>query len=395
MANQGARRFILMGRTELPPRAQWHSVPAGSSVARKISVVRELESLGASVHVAPVDVANEDELRAYLDAFDSEGWPPIVGVIHAAGVADDYLISKLTDDALMDVLEPKVTGGWLLHNLLGDVELFVLFSSIGGLLGLPGQANYAAANTFLNSLAAYRRSLGLHTIAIDWGVWKDLGFALREGGQVTASHLSEMGVESFAADDGFAALAALLAANTTHSVVVPANWAQYTASRQSRRFPLLTHLMGVSSNASAKSATTGTSLHNQLLSAPAETRGVVLKTYLRDIVGQILRISSAKIKHDEALGSYGINSLMGMELRNRLERDLGLTLSATLVWNYPTIETMSAYLIERLGLVVQTSPESSAGRDTPSMEEPALGNIIADVNLLSDDDILKELMDKS
>ena len=123
MVEQGARRLILLGRTKLPPRASWSSLEAGSRLAHQIAAIRELESLGACVHLASVDVADEGQLSAFLHEFRAEGWPPIRGVVHAAGVLQDGLLVQLDAAALDAVLRPKVTGGWLLHHLLKDAPL--------------------------------------------------------------------------------------------------------------------------------------------------------------------------------------------------------------------------------------------------------------------------------
>lgn len=394
MLEQGARRFILMGRTQLPPRAQWRNIPAESDLGRKIAIVLELEALGASVHVAPVDVANEAELRAYLDTFEGEGWPPIVGVIHAAGVLDVRLIQQLDWEAMMRVLRPKLVGGWLLHTLLPSVELFVNFSSINALLGLPGQGNYAAANTFLDSLAAYHQTQGRRTLSINWGVWQGMGYASTQTGADSSEQLAAQGIGGFSAEAGARVFINVLNWNHPQLVVVPADWKLYQSERsRSRQFPMLKSLLD--EERVEQRTPQATSVVAQLWAVDSKNRLNALGDQLQELVSQILRIPAARIKRDEPLGSYGINSLMGMELRNRLERDLGLTLSATLVWNYPTIELMGAFLAERLGLVDRTTSETPAEHDSQPNEAPALSSIIADVDTLSDDDILKELMGKS
>ena len=151
--------------------------------------------MGASVHLASVDVADEDQLGAYIDEYRAEGWPPIRGVVHAAGVLHDGLLAQLDAPAFDSVLRPKVTGGWLLHRLLEDAPLdfFVMFSSAGSLLGQPGQGNYAAANAFLDALAHHRRALGQPALSINWGAWNGLGFAETAGGKRLAARLATGG----------------------------------------------------------------------------------------------------------------------------------------------------------------------------------------------------------
>jgi len=155
MVEQGARRLILLARAPLPPRCDWHEVKSGSRLAEQIGAIRELEAMGASVHHTSVDVADEAQLRSFLETYRREAWPPIRGVIHAAGVVENRTILEMDADALKAVLRPKVAGGWLLHRLLAEdpLEFFVLFSSATSLLGSPRLAHYAAANAFLDALA--------------------------------------------------------------------------------------------------------------------------------------------------------------------------------------------------------------------------------------------------
>jgi NAD(P)-dependent dehydrogenase (short-subunit alcohol dehydrogenase family) len=181
LAEQGARRLILLGRTPLPPRRAW-ATEADPQQAARIHAVRGLEALGACVHTAAVDVADEAALRGFLRDYADEGWPPIRGVVHAAGLIRDRTLAHLDAAAFGAVLRPKLIGGWLLHTLLLDTELdfFVLFSSATSLTGAAGQGNYAAANAALDALAHHRRALGLPALSINWGPWAEVGIVARD-----------------------------------------------------------------------------------------------------------------------------------------------------------------------------------------------------------------------
>ena len=212
MVAQGARRLILMGRTKLPPRSSWNSLETGSQLARQIAAIRELEESGASVHLVSADVADEKQMSAFVEQFRAEGWPPIRGVVHAAGVLQDGLLLQLDAAAMNKVLRPKMVGGWLLHRLLREAPLdfFVVFSSAGSLMGQPGQGNYAAANAFLDALAHHRRAQGLPALSINWGAWAELGFAQTEGGKTPdqaprAAGNQEHAAQARARSDGAAA----------------------------------------------------------------------------------------------------------------------------------------------------------------------------------------------
>ena len=171
----------------------------------------------------------KQQLRAFLDEFRAEGWPPIRGVVHAAGVLQDGLLVQLDAAALDSVLRPKVMGGWLLHRLLEDAPLdfFVLFSSAGSLLGQPGQGNYAAANAFLDALAHHRRAQGQPALTINWGAWADLGFADTAGGKRLAARLALLGIRSIAPKQALEVMERLLRQDSTQVVAVPVDWRQY------------------------------------------------------------------------------------------------------------------------------------------------------------------------
>src|SRR6202030_1330747 len=167
---------------------------------------------GASVHLASVDVADEQELTGFLDKFRGEGWPPIRGVVHAAGVLHDGLLVQLDASSLNSVLRPKVMGGWLLHRLLQDdpLDFFVLFSSAGSVLGQPGQGNYAAANAFLDALAHHRHAQSQPAVSINWGAWAGEGFADSAGGKRLAARLALLGISSIAPGRALEVLGRLL-----------------------------------------------------------------------------------------------------------------------------------------------------------------------------------------
>ena len=273
MVGQGARRLILMGRTNLPPRAQWNPAKVESRLAHQITAIRELEALGACVHLAAVDVADEGQLTAYLDEFRAEGWPPIRGVVHAAGVLQDGLLVQLDAAALDSVLRPKMIGGWLLHRLLEDdpLDFFVLFSSAGSLLGQPGQGNYAAANAFLDALAHHRRALGKPALSINWGAWSGLGFAETPGGKRLAAHLALAGIRSIAPAQALEVMDRLLRHGSTQVAVVPVDWERYRqfypAGTES---PLLSDLARVEADNSPQAGHPGEKRAALLAAEPSE-----------------------------------------------------------------------------------------------------------------------------
>ncbi len=301
MVEQGVRRLILLGRTRLPPRSNWSAVETGSRLARQIGAIRELESLGASVHLAPVDVADERELSGFLDEFRAEGWPPIRGVVHAAGVLRDGLLMQLDAAAFDTVMRPKVMGGWLLHRLIQHeaLDFFVLFSSAGSLLGQPGQGNYAAANAFLDALAHHRQAQGRPALSINWGAWAGQGFADTVGGKRLAARLALLGIDSIASERALEFLGRLLGQGAPQVAAVPVNWKRYREFAASSS-PLLAELARDEAKVTQTIGQNGEMRYLLLAAEPAQRRRL-LQSYLSEQVARVLGLSPAELDIEQSL----------------------------------------------------------------------------------------------
>jgi acyl transferase domain-containing protein/acyl carrier protein len=328
LVEQGARRLILMGRTPLPPRSSWDSVADGTSMAERIATVRRLEKMGATVYSAAVDVADTRQLTDFLAAYDQAGWPPIRGVVHAAGVIQDQFLVNMTPDTLESVLRPKVLGAWLLHCLLADAPLdfFVLFSSATAILGQLGQASYAAGNAFMDALAHYRRSQGLPALSINWGVWAEVGMAARSNSR---EQFERMGMYAFAPDQALSLMGQLLSCDTAQVAVINADWGKLQHA-SSARASLLAQLAQESvRQAGGDSCALRDDAAAQLLlvTDPAE-RQSNLEAYLRGLAAQTFRLADlARLPTNQSLTMLGMDSIMAVELKNRVEANLPVTLS--------------------------------------------------------------------
>jgi NAD(P)-dependent dehydrogenase (short-subunit alcohol dehydrogenase family)/acyl carrier protein len=393
MAEQGARRLILLGRTKLPPRADWNSAEAGSRLARQIAAIRELESLGACVHLPSVDVADERQLSAFLDEFRAEGWPPIRGVVHAAGVLQDGLLTQLDAPALDSVLRPKMMGGWLLHRLLEDAPLdfFVLFSSAGSLLGQPGQGNYAAANAFLDALAHHRKAQGQPALSINWGAWGGLGFANTPGGKRLAARLALLGIKSITPGRALEVLQRLLRQGSTQVAVVPVDWGQYRqfypAGTES---PLLSELAREEADNSPHAGHPGEKRSTLLAAEPAERRQL-LRSYLIELVARVLGLPASKLDVQQPLSNLGLDSLMAVELKNRIALDLGVNVPMVKFLQGPSVEEAAAYLFEQLTQEVSDAPVALASAVAQRNGKQANGRVeehlLANLDQLSDEEV--------
>jgi acyl transferase domain-containing protein/acyl carrier protein len=330
----GARRLVILGRTPLPPRAEWKN--AGPALRARLDAVLSLERAGASVHVDAVDVADERQVRAFLARWDAEGWPRIHGVLHAAAVFESHLAAALDESSFDAVMRTKLRGAQLLDRLLPDLDAFVLFSSVLATLAPAGEASYAAANAGLDALAHDRRARGLPATSIAWGLWGDTAFTTGERGQRVAAELGRQGLRPFSPEQGARLLLALIGCDAPAVSVLPIDWAAFRRARRDRGLPLYRELLGTAGDSGALEPITA-------VATPEERRRAVEKI-VRDCVGRVLQISPARLDASRSFGSMGLSSLLAVELRNRLESALGQSLPATLAFNYPTVAALSGHL---------------------------------------------------
>jgi acyl carrier protein len=276
------------------------------------------------------------------------------------------------------------------------LDFFILFSSITAVLGSPGQSNYAAANAFLDALAHHRRARGLPALSINWGPWTRVGLAARleQSGQ-EALH----GLHPITPAQGLAALERLLRQPVAQVGVMPfdaAEWtAAYPAAAESNMF---LHLR----TRSAAAAPPPDDLRTALQAAEPGQRRSIVETYLREQVGHVLRLSPASVDVHAPFQSLGFDSLMSLELRNALERGLGLTLPAALAWNYPTVAVLAPFLANKLEApLLEPAPEPAQTNRRPiapaTEQAAAQPDGESDISQLSADSLeallLKELID--
>ncbi|WP_437965697.1 SDR family NAD(P)-dependent oxidoreductase [Sorangium sp. So ce260] len=329
MVQHGARRLILLGRSALPPRAAWLDAAADTPLGQRVAAVRELEALGASVHVAAIDIADEAQLSAFLGQHRQEGYPPIRGVIHAAGVSKPHLMAEMTMEEYLETARPKVQGAWLLHRHLErePLDFFVLFSSIAALAFTAGQADYGAANAFLDGLAQHRRALGLPASSINWGAWAEAGMATTLG-----DYFNDRGMPPFSPRRGLEALGHVLQQDIDQATVLwvsdPQTFARNNFSSGST-VPFIARLLdGASTGGDAAHAASAPPKHalQTILepSDPAEQEERLVD-YLQGLVARVLRLSASKIDRRSLLNDLGLDSLLALELKNRIGTDLRAT----------------------------------------------------------------------
>ncbi len=265
LAARGVRRLVLMGRTPLPSRGEWSRVDPATPAGKRVAAVRELEALGVAVQLAAVDASRETELRAFLDGYAAEAWPPIRGIFHAAAVLDNRLAADTDRKSFDAVMAPKVRAAKLLDTLLPDLDVFVFFSSVVGWLGEAGQANYAAANTALDALAQDRRARGLPATSIAWGIWKNTGLVNED----MVKEFERQGMLGFTPERATPLLGWLCASSDPAVAVMPMDWPAFRRARMGRGASVYGHLAGA---ASAESGMQGSALAGRLARAEGAER---------------------------------------------------------------------------------------------------------------------------
>ncbi|MEU6343763.1 type I polyketide synthase [Streptomyces sp. NPDC046977] len=310
----------------------------------------ELAGLGASVVWAACDVADRDGLSAVLEAIPAE--VPLSAVVHTAGVLDDGVIASLDQERLSSVLRPKVDAAWNLHELTRDIDLaaFVLFSSAAGVFGGAGQANYAAANVFLDTLAAHRRAQGLAATSLAWGLW-DGGLASDLDAD-DVSRLGRGGVNALSEQEGLALFDTATASGTALFVPVKLDLGALRAQVAGGGMlpPLLSGLVRVPNRRAARAASASAGkLARQLAALPVAEREASVLELVRTQVASVLGFDGPDaVDPARAFSEVGFDSLTAVELRNRLGTATGVRLPATLVFDYPTPTVLARYLTAEL-----------------------------------------------
>ncbi|MEO3808934.1 SDR family NAD(P)-dependent oxidoreductase [Sphaerisporangium sp. B11E5] len=332
----GVRHLLLVGRQGLDAHG-----------ARELR--EELRGLGAEVTVAACDVADGEALGRLLAGVPQER--PLTGVVHAAGVLADGTIGNLTAEQVDRVLRPKVTAAWNLHTYAGDVDVFVLFSSITATLGTPGQGNYAAANAFLDALAEHRSARGLHAVSLGWSLWAQTSGI---GGGLSEADLARWargGVTPLTVETGLAMFDAALA--TGRATVVPALLDVAALRGAAGVVPaVLRGLVPVTPARRAAATAVGDGDRpwvERMAALPGEERRQAVEELVRGIVTTVLGHSSpGAIDPARAFKDIGFDSLTGVELRNHVNTATGLRLPSTVVFDHPSPAALAAYLLTRV-----------------------------------------------
>jgi len=376
LANQGACHLVLVSR--------------GSPTEDALRSIAEIEAQGVDIHVAQADVSDRDQVENILHHIQGH-MPTLRGIIHAAGVLDDGILLEQNWSRFRTVMAPKVDGVWNLHTLTlhSALDFFVLFSAGASLLGSAGQSNYAAANAFLDGLAHYRRLSGLPALSINWGAWAEVGMASKLGNQ-NQRRWTHQGMDLIKPADGLRAMEQLLERQSTQMAVLPMNWQKLNRQQNESVRPLLRLLVKSDAQEAESADRKGrASFLDQLNSTPPEEQLKLLSAYVTGEVNKVLGLGVTHLTNPrQGFTDIGLDSLMAVELSNRLQKGLERSLPSTLTFEYPSIQSVVDYLaIEVLG--IKTSPQTEKPVNKLEDQEKALR---AEVEEIPDDKLEDELL---
>ncbi len=360
LVENGARHLVLLSRS-------------GAASGGK-EIVAELSAKGATLVAIQADISNEDDLARALSEIRNT-MPPLRGVIHAAGVLDDHLLLNLDAESFRRVLSPKVLGAWNLHVLTAGLplEFFIVFSSLASVLGSPGQANYAAANAFLDGLAHDRRSQGLPCLSINWGPWAEVGMAARAS---SARGPASRVMHPLAPAQALAALDRLFEKNgPAQAVAMSVDWTQLARSFNGQQPPaLISDLMREKTRpAAAKAAAKSGPLLSvqELLAAPPARRHALLLAHVQKSLAQVMALDAPELDPEESMSNLGLDSLMALELQHSLEESFGAKLPIEILMGMPSLNKFVTRLLDILAKPAASPAPEPAQEMVDEVTEPS------------------------
>jgi acyl transferase domain-containing protein/NADPH:quinone reductase-like Zn-dependent oxidoreductase/acyl carrier protein len=355
LARRGARRLALVGR----------SAPSASAQA----TLESLRQRGVEVLVFAADITDREQAREVVAAVQRR-MGPLRGIMHAAMVLDDASIERLTEERMWKAMAPKIMGAWNLHTLTLDAPLdfFVLFSSLASIIGNPGQANYVAGNAFLDALAYYRRARGLPALTINWGVVGEVGHVA--GSREIGQRLERLGLKAMPLPETLDSLDELMSSDAVQVGVAEVEWKGLLRSMGVRTPARYSALVG-DAGVEKAGATAGSGVHDILEADPAALPSL-LEAYVKDLLARAMGTSPARIDTQQSLRNLGLDSLIAVEVRNRINAELGMNVPlAKFMQSDSSISALSSFVAERLLESDHGGRAKASGNGMPARAQPS------------------------
>jgi NAD(P)-dependent dehydrogenase (short-subunit alcohol dehydrogenase family)/acyl carrier protein len=329
LARRGARHLVLVGRS-------------GPSVSAQ-TALDSMRHRGVEVQICQADVADRDGMQRALCIARNMG--PLRGLVHAAMVLDDAAIERLTEERMWKAMAPKLLGSWNLHVLTAEdpLDFFVMFSSFTSMIGNPGQANYVAGNAFLDALAYYRKARGLPALTVNWGMVGEVGHVANSPD--ISQRFDRLGATMMPVAETLDALEELIASAAVQIGVAQIEWKgllRLMPSPVPARFAALAGDIAEEANSGESSRV------HDILDAEAAALPGLLESYLRDHLARAMGTAPARIDAQQSLLSLGLDSLIALELRNRINSDFGFNVPLTRIMQSTSLSAFAAYIAEHL-----------------------------------------------
>ncbi|MBS1551819.1 MAG: SDR family NAD(P)-dependent oxidoreductase, partial [Bacteroidetes bacterium] len=339
LASKGAKHLVLTGRSGISEDSK--------------EILNEILSMDADVKILKADVTVKEDLEKIFKEIKKSGFP-LKGIIHSAGVLDDSIIMNQTKNKFDKVMAPKVLGAWNLHELSKKYELdfFVMYSSVASLLGSAGQSNHSSANSFLDALAHYRKSKGLPALSINWGVWSEIGSAAAKGAD---KQEKIAGLKNIKPAQGIKALEKALNLSTAQAGILPMDWNKFSAGNNNYFISDLIKRDLQKEGMQFTAAESGKDFISQLRAAPEEMHQELLTDYFRKVISGIMGLEPAELLPEQPLNSIGLDSLMAIELKNKVNIELGVDLNLVRYMEETNIIQLANELKEQLSGILHKS----------------------------------------
>jgi acyl transferase domain-containing protein/NAD(P)-dependent dehydrogenase (short-subunit alcohol dehydrogenase family) len=348
LVKNGAQHIILQIRSPLPERSLWSGSKLNSDLGQKIKKVQALEKMGASIYIVTTDITCIESIKKMSFEHTRKGLPPIKNVIHCAGVVKDTLAINMNIEDVELLFKTKIYGSWALHKAFGEeLETFILFSSYASIYGAMGQSNYAAANGFMDALAHYRHQQGMKCISINFGPWSGLGMAAR---LLLGNYFEQQGIHQITRRSGLKVFDMLFHHHAPEIVVAPTNW-DLLGKLYTSGVPDLFHnyvSQGAPGIEEFDESFNIKDIAGAIKNASSEDKVFLVQEFLRRSLADITKIDYAEINMNDGINSFGIDSIMSIDFRNRIEAVLSSKLNLVDLLKGPNLVQLSAIVLESL-----------------------------------------------
>ncbi|MGO9549717.1 type I polyketide synthase [Mycobacterium sp.] len=388
LAERGARHIALLSRTEMPPRHRWSLIAPGDAHHATITAIRKIEQLGAQVTTASVDITDVEQVAMWLESHTRGGGRPVRGIVHAAGSVDDQLLVNMSEADFATVLAPKITGTRVLHKVFHDhaLEFFVMFGSAGSVISSPGQGNYAAANAFLDAFAHYRQAEGLPALTIGWGPWSV--------GMVEELKLEQVyaqrGLELITPAAGMRILDRLINQTTPNVIAISADWGRARSVGLGGRLPPMFCELGTAETLD-NAADSQSSILDFISGCPEADRLDVVADRVREIAATVFDLGVTDIGLDDALDDLGLDSLMAMDFRLRVNGMFAIDLPVLELLRGVSVSSLAVRILADLELDGANPPAVSDPRSGPTAPDEDVDRLIEQLSEADLRELLAEL----